>query len=122
MVPGKFQARQDKADNIGREEECLENLAYLRSSPAENPEVQYEFRALQAERLVEVEAAKERYGMNEVTFKVTMLEYKRLFSTKPLLHRLMLGAGAQALQQWTGINGEWSASLIMSCCRSGLLG
>lgn len=79
-------------------------MAYLRSAPAEAPEVQYEFRALQAERLVEVEAAKERYGMNEVTFKVTVLEYKRLFTTKALLHRLMLGASAQGLQQWTGIN------------------
>jgi len=66
--------------------------------------VQFEFRALQAERLVEREAAKERYGMNDVTFKVSLWEYKRLLTTKPLLHRLMLGAGAQALQQWTGIN------------------
>lgn len=44
--------------------------------------------------------------MDKVTFRVTMLEYKRLFTTKPLLHRLMLGATAQGLQQWTGINGE----------------
>jgi len=42
--------------------------------------------------------------MNDVTFKVSVWEYKRLLTTKPLLHRLMLGAGAQALQQWTGIN------------------
>jgi len=42
--------------------------------------------------------------MNDVTFKVSLWEYKRLLTTKPLLHRLMLGAGAQALQQWTGIN------------------
>ncbi|KAK1926871.1 putative galactose transporter [Papiliotrema laurentii] len=88
----------------GREEECLETLAYLRSHRAEDPSVQYEFRALQAERLVEREAAKERYGMDEVTFRVSLLEYKRLFTTKPLLHRLMLGAAAQGLQQWTGIN------------------
>ncbi|OCF59457.1 galactose transporter [Kwoniella mangroviensis CBS 10435] len=88
----------------GREEECLTNLAMLRHAPAESPEVQYEFRALQAERLVEQEAAKERYGANDVTFRVTLAEYKRLLTTKPLLHRLMLGAGAQALQQWTGIN------------------
>ncbi|EAL17926.1 hypothetical protein CNBL0520 [Cryptococcus deneoformans B-3501A] len=88
----------------GREEECLTNLARLRSSTEEAPEIQYEFRALQAERLVEREAAKERYGQEDVNFRVTMLEYKRLFTTRPLLHRLMLGAGAQALQQWTGIN------------------
>ncbi|WVR03665.1 hypothetical protein IAU60_000660 [Kwoniella sp. DSM 27419] len=88
----------------GREEECLTNLAKLRNATPEAPFVQYEFRALQAERLVEQEAAKERYGQNEVNFRVTVLEYKRLLTTKPLLHRLMLGAGAQALQQWTGIN------------------
>jgi len=88
----------------GREDEALVTLANLRSKDASHPEVQYEFRALQAERLVEREAAKERYGMDEVTFKVSLLEYKRLFTTKPLLHRLMLGAAAQGLQQWTGIN------------------
>jgi hypothetical protein len=82
------------------------NLAKLRNRAPEAPDVQLEFRALQAERLVEREAAKERYGAEDVTFRVTMLEYKRLLTTKPLLHRLMLGAGAQALQQWTGINGE----------------
>ena len=89
---------------IGREEECLINLASLRNSTEDAPEVQYEFRALQAERLVEREAAKERYGQEDVNFRVTMLEYKRLFTTKPLLHRLMLGAGCQTLQQWTGMN------------------
>ncbi|OXC81159.1 hypothetical protein C344_06642 [Cryptococcus neoformans AD1-7a] len=88
----------------GREEECLINLASLRNSTEDAPEVQYEFRALQAERLVEREAAKERYGQEDVNFRVTMLEYKRLFTTKPLLHRLMLGAGCQTLQQWTGMN------------------
>lgn len=88
----------------GREEECLTNLASLREMPAESPEVQYEFRALQAERLVEIEAAKERYGASTVTFRVSLLEYKRLLTTRSLLYRLMLGAAAQGLQQWTGIN------------------
>jgi hypothetical protein len=87
---------------IGREEECLLNLAKLRNMAPESAAVQYEFRALQAERLVEREAAKERYGIDTVNFRVSLLEYKRLFTTKPLLHRLMLGASAQALQQWTG--------------------
>lgn len=80
------------------------NLAKLRDRPPEDPTVQYEFRSLQAERLVEREAAKERYGIDHVNFKVSLLEYKRLFTSKPLLHRLMIGASAQALQQWTGIN------------------
>jgi hypothetical protein len=90
------------ANKAGREEESLLALASLRSRDPEDPMVQYEFRALQAERLVEREAAKERYGMNDVTIKVSFLEYKRLLTTRSLLHRLMIGAGAQALQQWTG--------------------
>ena len=88
----------------GREEEALDILSFLRSAPPENAMVQYEFRALQAERLVMYEAAKERYGVDKVTFRVSCMEYKRLLTTRPLLHRLLLGAGAQALQQWTGIN------------------
>jgi hypothetical protein len=88
----------------GREDECLKNLAYLRGKPAESPEVQYEFRTLQAERLVEQEAARERYGKNEVTLAVAFLEYRRLLTSKPLLKRLAIGALAQTCQQWTGIN------------------
>lgn len=88
----------------GREDECLVTLANLRSLPPDHPAVQTEFLALQAERLVEREAAKERYGYNDVNFRVSLLEYKRLLTTKSLLYRLLVGAGAQALQQWTGIN------------------
>ena len=58
------------------------------------------------ERLVEKEIAMERYGANELGFLVSVKEYKRLFTSKPLLHRLMIGAGTQAFQQWSGINGE----------------
>jgi sugar porter (SP) family MFS transporter len=88
----------------GREEESLMTLSRLRDRPPEDPTVQYEFRSLQAERLVEREAAKERYGIDTVNFRVAVLEYKRLLTTKSLLHRLLIGASAQALQQWTGIN------------------
>lgn len=91
----------------GREEETLETLAKLRSMDPASPEVQYEFRALQAERLVEVEAAKERYGVAKPGFKTALLEYKRLVTTRPLLRRLMLACMAQGLQQWSGINGEY---------------
>lgn len=88
----------------GREEESLMTLSRLRDRPPEDPAVQYEFRSLQAERLVEREAAKERYGIDTVNLRVSLLEYKRLLTTKSLLHRLLIGASAQALQQWTGIN------------------
>ncbi|KAL1413322.1 hypothetical protein Q8F55_001081 [Vanrija albida] len=88
----------------GREDECLTTLANLRGGDPSSPEIQYEFRALQAERLVEREIAKERYGYDDVNFKVSLGEYHRLLTSKPLLRRLLIGASAQALQQWTGIN------------------
>ena len=91
---------------LGREDEWLTTLAYLRSGVAEdNIEVQYEIRSLQAERIIEREAARERYGVDTVSWRTSMLDYKRLFTTKSLLRRLMPGAMAQGLQQWTGING-----------------
>lgn len=87
-----------------REEECVAKLAYLRSKPASSPEVRYEFRALQAERRAEREAARIRYGADDITWRVELLEYKRLLTTKPLLHRVFLGSAAQGLGQWTGIS------------------
>jgi hypothetical protein len=87
-----------------REEECVAKLAYLRSNPTSSPEVRYEFRALQAERRAEREAARIRYGADDITWRVELLEYKRLLTTKPLLHRVFLGSAAQGLGQWTGIS------------------
>ncbi|KAL7420152.1 hypothetical protein Q5752_005118 [Cryptotrichosporon argae] len=96
----------------GREEESLETLTRLRNKAPNDVELIYEFRALKAERLVERQAAQERYGIQDVNFKVTVREYKRLFTTKSLLHRLALGAATQAFQQWTGINGQSHAPTI----------
>lgn len=90
----------------GREDECLQGLSNLRRLPASDPKVQYEYRGLLAERLTEKEAAVERYGAEELNWRVSFWEYKRLLTTKTLLHRLSIGAGAQFFQQWTGINGE----------------
>lgn len=64
-----------------------------------------------AQRLTEKRAAQERYGVSDTTWRTSLGDYRRLLTTKPLLHRLMIGAGAQALQQWTGING---ASCLLS--------
>ena len=93
-------ARPDTDTRVGREDACLTTLASLRSNGDENNlEVQYEFRALQAERLVEREAARERYGSETLNWRTSMYDYKRLFTTKALLRRLMLGSMAQGLQQ-----------------------
>lgn len=102
-----------------REEECLAVLANLRSKSSTSPEVEYEFRALQAERRAEREAAQARYGADEITWRVELLEYKRLLTTRPLLHRVFLGAAAQGLGQWTGISKPFKAptySYTCICC------
>jgi sugar porter (SP) family MFS transporter len=87
-----------------REEECMKSLAYLRSKPATSPEIQYEFLALQTEHRAESTLLRERYGVDSTNWRVELLEYRRLFTTKPLLRRLLLGAAAQGFGQWTGIN------------------
>lgn len=87
-----------------RQEESLATLAKLRGSSPESGVVQYEFRALLVERRSEKEAAIERYGTAQATWTTELLEYKRILSSRPLLRRLLLGAGVQALGQWTGIN------------------
>jgi MFS family permease len=87
----------------GREEECLLTLAKLRNLEPEDFAVQSEYMSLQAERLVEEDAMKERYG-SKASWKVGALEYMRLVRNWPLCRRLLLAVAAQSLQQWTGIN------------------
>lgn len=87
----------------GREEECLLTLARLRNLEPEDFAVQSEYMSLQAERLVEEDAMKERYG-SKASWKVGALEYMRLVRNWPLCRRLLLAVAAQSLQQWTGIN------------------
>lgn len=87
-----------------REEGCLAGLAWLRSRSATSPEVQYEFRSLLAERQADRAAAQERYRSQDVTWRTKLLEYKRIFTNKTLLFRTSLGAIAQGLGQFSGIN------------------
>lgn len=93
-------------DPSDREQQCLEVLCKLRSLPADAPELQYEFKALKAERLVDIETAKIRYGEGKSRWAIEILEYKRIFATKVLLQRLLLGVGINVLGQFSGINGE----------------
>ncbi len=88
----------------GRQEESLLTLANLRNMEPENILIQAEHMALQAERLVEMEEAKERYGTDKPGWGVSFKEYMRLLTTWSLLHRLLIAASSQGLQQWSGIN------------------
>lgn len=66
---------------------------------------QYEFKALKAERMVDKETARIRYGEDMPRYKVELLEYKRIFTTKVLTQRLLLGVAINMLGQFSGING-----------------
>lgn len=87
---------------VGKEQESLVSLARLRNQDVDSPEVQYEYRSLQVEAYADRETSRLRYGTEKKTWRTEMLEYKRIFTMKVLLHRVGLGAGAQAFGQWSG--------------------
>lgn len=87
---------------VGKEEESLVVLAGIREQDPNSPELQYEYLSLKTEAYAEREASKERYGIETKTWCTEILEYKRILTTKVLLHRVGLGAGVQAFGQWSG--------------------
>ncbi|OQE26626.1 hypothetical protein PENSTE_c005G02485 [Penicillium steckii] len=89
---------------VGKEEESLVVLARLRNQDTSSPEVQYEYRSLKVEAYADRETSRLRYGTEDKNWHTELLEYKRIFTTKVLLHRVGLGAGVQAFGQWSGIN------------------
>ncbi|KAJ6037293.1 hypothetical protein N7540_001572 [Penicillium herquei] len=89
---------------VNREEECLAVLAHLRKQDPSSPAVQYEYLSLKVEAYADRETSRLRYGTEERSWRTEALEYKRIFTTKVLLHRVGLGAGVQAFGQWAGIN------------------
>ncbi|KAJ5697263.1 hypothetical protein N7488_010947 [Penicillium malachiteum] len=89
---------------LAGEEECLAVLARLRKQDPSSPAVQYEYLSLKVEAYANRETSRLRYGTEEKSWRTEALEYKRIFTTKVLLHRVGLGAGVQAFGQWAGIN------------------
>lgn len=87
---------------VNKEEECLAVLARLRKQDASSPAVQYEYRSLKVEAYADRETSRLRYGTEKKNWRTEVLEYKRIFTTKVLLHRVGLGAGVQAFGQWSG--------------------
>jgi hypothetical protein len=99
----------------GREEECLMTLANLRNAAEDSLLIQSEYMALQAEQLVEEDYKLERYGPGHGSLYYAAKDYVRLLTTRSLLHRLFLGASAQALQQWSGESFCGSDMVIDAC-------
>ncbi|GLA86113.1 hypothetical protein AtubIFM56815_010364 [Aspergillus tubingensis] len=89
---------------VRREEESLAVLARLRNQNTSSPEVQYEYLSLKVGAYADRETSRLRYGTETKTWRTEVLEYKRIFTTNVLLHRVGLGAGVQAFGQWSGIN------------------
>lgn len=87
---------------VGREDECLIVLARLRDQDAISPSVQYEYRSLKVEAYAQRETNRLRYGTEKRTWRTEFLDYKRICTTKVLLHRVSLGAAVQAFGQWSG--------------------
>ncbi|KAJ5719083.1 hypothetical protein N7493_007538 [Penicillium malachiteum] len=77
---------------VKREEECLAVLARLRKQDPSSPAVQYEYLSLKVEAYADRETSRLRYGTEEKSWRTEALEYKRIFTTKVLLHRVGLGA------------------------------
>ncbi|GKZ47726.1 hypothetical protein AbraIFM66951_011290 [Aspergillus brasiliensis] len=89
---------------VGREEESLAVLARLRNRDTSSPDVQYEYWSLKVGVYADRETSRVRYGTEKKNWRTEVSEYKRIFTTKVLLHRVGLGAGVQAFGQWSGIN------------------
>ncbi|OJJ77798.1 hypothetical protein ASPBRDRAFT_112178 [Aspergillus brasiliensis CBS 101740] len=89
---------------VGREEESLAVLARLRNRDTSSPDVQYEYWSLKVGVYADRETSRVRYGTEKKSWRTEVSEYKRIFTTRVLLHRVGLGAGVQAFGQWSGIN------------------
>lgn len=99
---------------VRREEESLAVLARLRNQNTSSPEVQYEYLSLKVGAYTDRETSRLRYGTETKTWRTEVLEYKRIFTTNVLLHRVGLGAGVQAFGQWSGKHGAFEFTVGFS--------
>ncbi|KAH8801770.1 MFS monosaccharide transporter [Xylogone sp. PMI_703] len=95
--------------NIGREEECLEVLARLRSKPVDDILVRIEFLEVKAMHMFEVETHAERYpqyqdGSWKSRFMMEVHDYLSLITNPSLFKRTAVACLIMTFQQWNGIN------------------
>lgn len=95
--------------NVGREEECLETLARLRSASKEDLRVRVEFLEIKALREFERTRAAEKYpqyqdGSFKSNFMIGLNDYMSLVTNKSLFKRTMVACLTMTFQQWNGIN------------------
>ena len=101
--------------NQGREQECLDTLARLRSKPTDDMGVRIEFLEIKALREFEKQVSEAKYpqyqdGSFKSNFWIGFYEYTSLVTNPSLLKRSAIACLTMTFQQWNGINGESSPS------------
>jgi MFS family permease len=95
--------------NKGREEECLNTLARLRSCSKDDMRVRIEFLEIKALREFEVQRSIELFpqyqdGSFKSNFMIGLNDYKSLFTNQSLRKRTIIAVLTMVFQQWNGVN------------------
>jgi sugar porter (SP) family MFS transporter len=95
--------------NRGREEECLQVLARLRSTSKDDMKVRVEFLEIKAAREFDRIRSAEKYpnyqdGSFKSNFLIGWNDYTYLLSNKSLLKRTLIAVFTMVFQQWNGVN------------------
>lgn len=95
--------------NRGREEECLDTLARLRSAHRDDMKVRIEFLEIKALRDFERLRSAEKYpdlqdGSFASNFKIGWNEYTSLITNPSLRKRTLVAVFTMVFQQWNGVS------------------
>lgn len=95
--------------NKGREEECLDTLARLRSCSRDDIRVRIEFLEIKALREFERQRSAELFpqyqdGSFKSNFMIGLNDYKSLFTNRSMLKRTTIAILTMVFQQWNGVN------------------
>ena len=93
----------------GREKEALTTLARLRGLPEHHELIELEFSEIRAQSLFEKRTIAEKFpnladGSALSVAKLQFVAVGSLFTSKPMLKRVMVACLTMFFQQWTGIN------------------
>lgn len=95
--------------NRGREQECLDTLARLRSTTTDDIKVRIEFLEIKALREFERLRALERYpdyqdGSFKSNFLIGFYDYTSLMTNPSLRKRTIIAVFTMVFQQWNGVS------------------
>lgn len=82
----------------------MQTLVRLRRVPESDYRLKVEILEIKAARMFDHQTKVEKYGQDASTFRVSLQEYKELFSVGHLRRRTMIACLLQVIQQFTGIS------------------